>query len=244
MTRLRKSSILCPSCDEKFSADIIFSTIWSGKVSTDLLRFSMGSRVPVHYLVYTCPHCGWSGQEEHPEPVSPEIRRFISENITPGLEKPDIPSWRKWEYHALISQAAGCSHLEIGSSYLIAAQCARLGEKYEEEKHYRLKSVDQYLMAMEKEVVPEGSLYQTTYIIGELYRRVGDKWKSNEWFQKVLDINLEHERREFFVNLARQQMSAPRNFVEEEDEREAAKLEKPGLLSKMKKLLGIGEVRY
>jgi uncharacterized protein (DUF2225 family) len=244
MTRLRKTSITCPCCDEKFSSDIMFSTIWSGKVSTDLLRFSMGTRVPVNYLVHTCPECGWSGQEEHPEPAPPEIRRFVRENITPDMKNREIPPWRKWEYHAHIKQAAGCGEMELGSVFLIAAQCARLGENYEEEKRYRLKSIDHYLKAVEKGEIPEDSLYQTTYILGELYRRVGNKWKSNEWYQKVLEMDQEHERRDFFVNLARQQMSAPRDYIDEEDEREAAKQDKPGLLSRLKKLLGIKQVRY
>jgi len=219
------------------------STIWSGRISTDLLRFSMG-RMPVNYVVHTCPRCGWSGQEERPDPASPEVRRFVREYITPMLEKGDVPPWRKWEYYALIKEAAGAADLEIGSAFLIAAQCARLGEKYERERQYRLRSVDHYLKAMEEGGVPEDSLYQTTYLIGELFRRIGDTWKSRHWFKKVLDMDIEHERREFFVKLTRQQMTEPRNFIDEEHERESRRPEKRGPLSRLKKLLGVREVRY
>lgn len=244
MTRLRKTTITCPCCDKKFSSDVIFSTIWSGKVSTDLLRFSMGSRVPVNFLVHTCPECGWSGQEEHPEPATLEIRSFVRENITPGLEGREIAPWKKWEYYALISGATGCGDLELGSLFLIAAQCARLGARQEEETRYRQRSIDHFQRAMELGDVPDESLYQTTYLIGELYRRVGNRWKSHEWFQRVLEMDLEHERREFFVGLARQQMTEPWSYINEEDEREAAKQRESGFLSKLKRLLGIGEVRY
>jgi len=244
LTRLRKASITCPCCDEKFSTDVIFSTIWSGKVSTDLLRFSMDPKMPVNYLVYTCPECGWSGQDEHPEPVSAEIRRFIRESIAPCIEGREIPPWKKWEFYALISEFSGCTEVEQGSAYLIAAQCARLAERFEEEKRYRLQAIDRYVRAVENGGVPEDSLYQTTYIIGELYRRVGNEGISHKWYGKVLDLDLDHDRREFFVKLARQQMTAPRNFIDEDDEKRAAKQGKPGLLSKLKKLAGIREVRY
>jgi hypothetical protein len=172
------------------------------------------------------------------------MRRFVQEKITPGLEGGGVPPWKGWEYCALIKQAAGSSDMELGSLFLLAAQCARLDEKYEEEKQYRLRSLGHYLKAIEHGEIPQDSLYQSTYIIGELYRRTGDTWKSHEWYQKVLDMDVEHQRREFFVNLARQQMTAPRNFIEEEDERDAEGADKPGWLSRLKKLVGIKQIRY
>ena len=200
-------------------------------------------KTPIHFLVHSCPVCGWSGQEEQAEPVSPEIRRFVREKITPTLGKGEITPWRKWENFALIREAGGSNGFELGSDYLIAAQCARLGGRVDEEKTYRFKSIAHYRKALEEGDVPENSLYQVTYLVGELYRRVGDNWKSDDWFQKVLDMDLDHERREFFVSLARQQMTEPRNFIDEEHEKDSLK-KKPGLMSKLQMLLGVGEERY
>jgi uncharacterized protein (DUF2225 family) len=243
LTRFRRTSITCPCCGKKYVADIMYSTIWSGEVSTDLLRFTMG-KMPVNFLVHTCPACGWSGQEERPAPVPPEVQRFIRESITPRLKGRDVPPWRKWEYHALIRQAAGEDDFELGSIYLLAAQCARLGEEYDEEKRYRLRSIEHYVKAIKEENVPDDSVYQTTYLVGELYRRVGDTWKSREWYQKVLKMDLEHERQEFFVDLARRQMTTPGNFIDEEHEREASRRQKTNLVSRLKRLLGAKDVRY
>ena len=189
----------------------------------------MGGKIPVNFLVYTCPECGWSGQDEHPEPITEEIRRFVGENIKPSLDGSEIRPWRKWEYYALIKEAAGCSGIELGSALLIAAQCARLDGQYDEEKKYRFRAIDSYVKALEMGDVPVNSLYQTTYLIGELYRRVGDTLKAHEWFKKVGSLDVGYDRREFFTNLAQQQMTLPRNYISEEDERKAAKRGKPGL---------------
>jgi hypothetical protein len=107
-----------------------------------------------------------------------------------------------------------------------------------------LRAIGSYIKALDVEDVPGDSLYQTTYLIGELYRRVGDTTKAHEWFKKVGSLGTGYDRREFFTNLAQLQMTSPRNFISEEDERKAAKREKPGLFSKVKKLLGIREVKY
>ncbi len=243
MTKFRKTSINCPCCGKKYFAEIMYSTIWSGKVSTDMLRFSMG-KMPVDYLVHTCPACGWSGQEEHHQPVSESVREFIKEQITPRLTGEPLSPCRRWEFFSLIQEASGADDLELGGAYLIAAQCARLDEQFDQEQKYRRLSIDHYLRALEEGKVPEDSLYQTTYLVGELYRRVGDSWKSKEWFQKVLNMDLEHERGIFFQDLARGQMREPRNIIGEEPE-EVTRENKPSTpLSRLAACLGLRKRRY
>lgn len=202
-------------------------------------------KMAVNYLVHTCPACGWSGQGEHPQPVPESVRQFVRERITTRLSgKPPAP-WRRWEFHALIQEAAGAGDFEIGGIYLIAAQCARLGGQFEEEKKYRRQSIDHYILALKEGEVPEDVLYKTTYLVGELYRRVDDTWKSKEWFQKVLDMDLEHDRRKFFVDLTHQQMTNPQNIIGiDPGESEERQIDRPSLWSRIKRLLGAEKSRY
>jgi hypothetical protein len=144
----------------------------------------------------------------------------------------------------MIREASGADDLELGGTYLIAAQCARLGEQYDEEMEFRRLSIDHYLRALSEGNVPEDALYQTTYLVGELYRRVGDLWKSREWFQKVLDMDLEHERREFFQDLARGQMTQPRNIIGGEPEEEMVSPKTPTLMTRLMARLGLKKSRY
>jgi uncharacterized protein (DUF2225 family) len=243
LTTTRKAAIHCPCCEKKFDTEIVVSTIWTGEVSTDLLRFAWG-KMPINYLVHTCPACGWSGQEENPDQVPLHVSQFVKESITPKLGRRGVPSWRRWEFHARIQEAAGACELELGAAFLIAAQCARLDERFEEERIYRLESIGHYGKALEKGEVHDDALYQTTYLMGELHRRVGNTWEARKWFQEVLDLDLDHKRREFFVDLARQQMTDPRRFIDEESGDEFRKRERPSLWSRLKGLLGRKPIRY
>ena len=243
MSTYRRISVPCPCCEKQFDTDFLVSTIWSEDISTDLLRFTMG-KMPINYLVHTCPRCGWSGQEADLQPASRKVRDFVKERITPMMGKGRVPPWRKWEWHAKIKETSGEGDFALGAHFLMAAQCARLDRKYDEEKRYRLHSIDHYLKALKTGTVPEEVLYQTTYLVGEQYRRVEDKWKAEKWFQKVLEMDLEHERREFFTDLARQQMNEPRNIIGGEPD-ELTREEKPSTwLSRLATRLGFGKKRY
>jgi hypothetical protein len=106
LTRLRKGGIVCPCCQSKYRTDVVYSTIWSGDISSDLLRYAM-RKMPINYLVHTCPKCGWSGKGEFPEPEPEKVRLFVSERITPLMDGTLPPPWRKWEFFAWIREAGG-----------------------------------------------------------------------------------------------------------------------------------------
>lgn len=235
MTRFRKGAITCPCCQERYWTEIIFSTIWSGDVSSDLLRYSMG-KMPINYLVHTCPECGWSGKGEFPEPEPEKVRLFIRENITPLLDKDPVPPWRRWEFFSWIRGAAGGTDLELGENLLIASQCARLGQEAQEEERLRRQSIVHFQEALKKGEVPEDSLYKINYLVGELYRRSGDAWKASEWFEKVLKLDFDHPTRSFFTDLARRQLNNPRDMVGEEQKEERQMIQKrklPGFLARL-----------
>ena len=229
MTRFRKAAVTCPCCRKKYMVEIIFSTIWSGDISTDLLRYTMG-KMPINYLVHTCPECGWSGKGEFPDPEPEEIRLFIRERITPVMGGGPVPPWNRWEFFAWIREAAGAADLELGETFLLASQCARLGGRGEEEERLRRRSIELLEKALEKKEVPEDSLFKTTYLVGELYRRSGDGWKAKEWFEKTMKLNIDHETKDFFQDLARRQMEEPGDLIGD-DRKEEKQMIKDGAFS-------------
>ncbi len=235
MTRFRKAAVICPCCQGKYWTDIIFSTIWSGDVSTDLLRYSMG-KMPINYLVHTCPECGWSGKGEFPEPEPETIRVFVREKITPLLDESPVPPWIRWEFFSWIREAGGAKDIELGETCLLASQCARLAQEPDEEQRLRQLAIGHFERALEEGEVPPDSLYKITYLVGELYRRSGDAWKSREWFEKVLKLGLKHPTASFFMDLARRQMDDPRDMIGEEskDEKQIiVKKKRPGFLARL-----------
>lgn len=214
MTTFRRGVIVCPCCQGKYTVDVVLSTIWSGEVSTDLLRYSMG-KMPINSLVHSCPGCGWSGKGEHPDPEPETIKRFIRERITPLLDGLPVPPWRRWEFYAWIREAGGANALELGETYLVASQCARLGQEPEEEESLRGRSIAHFEKAVEKGEVPQDSIHKITYLLGELHRRSGDASKAEGWFQKVCRLDLEPSAGEFFQDLSRRQMADPGDMIGE-----------------------------
>jgi hypothetical protein len=117
----------------------------------------------------------------------------------------------------------------VGDTYLLASQCARLGQQPAEEERLRQQSILFLRKAVEGEEVPEDSLYRVTYLLGELNRRSGDTWQAKEWFQKVLKIDLGHGSRDFFRDLAQRQMEKPRDMIGDETMEEKQMIKGEGL---------------
>jgi hypothetical protein len=52
-----------------------------------------------------------------------------------------------------------------------------------------------------------------TYLVGELWRRIGDSSRATEWFNQVALEVTDPESQQWIVNLARQQRDEPREWV-------------------------------
>lgn len=51
-----------------------------------------------------------------------------------------------------------------------------------------------------------------TYLVGELYRRVGDAREAGEWFDRVAGL-VTDPKQEWVVKLAEQQKTEPKEFI-------------------------------
>ncbi|MBN2720389.1 MAG: DUF2225 domain-containing protein, partial [Proteobacteria bacterium] len=137
------------------------------------------------------------------------------ERITPLLDGRPVPPWRRWEFYAWIREAVGANALELGETYLVASQCARLGQEPWKEENLRRNAIAHFERAVDRVEVPADSLYKITYLTGELFRRSGDASKAREWFEKVGKLDFKHATRKFFQDLSRRQMEAPRDMIGE-----------------------------
>jgi uncharacterized protein (DUF2225 family) len=167
----------------------------------------------IHYQVHTCSYCGFSCEEIEDDELSDEVRRFVRDNITPRIPAGEIPSWTKFEFLALIDERVGSDPYSLGMLYLHAAWCCYDLKHSEGETHFRKVTIEYLTRAFEPGGMDEDVLYMIPYLIGEQYRRLGERRKAIEWFERVIEMEEEHPDRDFFNSLALQQTIDPKEFM-------------------------------
>ena len=237
MNTLAPIEIECLCCGNQFDSREVVSMNNLGPVTTDLFEMAAGQQ-PIRYLVFTCPDCGYTGVSGEKGPLDSQIKKFVEEKISPRLKDEEITSGRRWEFMALISEAKGLDDFAVGSMYLRAAWCSWLDGNAGDEPGYRKKVTDYFEKALNKEIVLEDRIYWTKYLVGEMYRRIGDEINAHKWFDKVTQMELKHPNRDFWLDLARQQKTEPKEYVREPVSYEVLKKEKRSLLKNIFRIFG------
>jgi uncharacterized protein (DUF2225 family) len=169
----------------------------------------------IHYQVHTCPHCGFSCEEMEEGELRDEVRRFVREVITPQLSEEEIPSWKKFEFLALIDESLGSEFYTLAMLYLHAAWCCYDLKEKECEKHYRKMAIEYFLMEAGSEAMDPDLIYLVPYLLAEQYRRIGEEDEATRWYDRVMEIDEEHPDKGFFLTLAAQQKLSPKELMGE-----------------------------
>jgi uncharacterized protein (DUF2225 family) len=215
MTSLATIHFHCPCCHEDYECGVPTSTGTPGLTTTDFFTMSAGGQT-IHHQVYTCPHCGFSCEEMEEGEVRDDVVRFVREVITPQLpEGEEIPSWKKFEFLALIDEILGANPYSVGMMYLHAAWCSYDLKHGETEKFYRERAIYQFLRELESEDVDRDLIYLLPYLLAEQFRRTGNKEEAARWYDRVMEMDEDHPDQGLFMTLAAQQKLDPREFMGE-----------------------------
>jgi len=209
--------LICPSCDAKFDSTDALSTNTPGPCSTDLYQRARGTQ-PLHTVMHTCPSCGYTGHCDEFNGISldEELKKRIRDRITPLLKGTPPSPAHQYEFAAWIAEWQGESFGYVGDLYLRAAWCCSDLGKVSEERAYRLKALEYFKRATEQNEMPEGYRGLYTYLIGELYRRVGESVKAEAWFDRVAHVTGGNPQQQWLVDLATQQKTHPKEFIDQE----------------------------
>jgi len=204
----------CPCCGEHYEFTICTSAGTPGLTTTDFFTMSAGGQ-SIHDQVHTCPHCGFSCEEMEEGELRDDVRRFVREVITPQLPEGEIPSWKKYEFLALIDDSLGSGHYSLAMLYLQAAWCCYDLNQKECEKHYRKRAIYHFLSEVESEDMDEELIYLVPYLLAEQYRRTGEEEEAAKWYGLVMEMDMDHPDKGFFMTLAAQQNLEPKEFMGE-----------------------------
>ncbi len=215
MTTLHLIELTCPVCANGFRSQTVVATNGFGGKRTDFHERAAGMQ-PLPYFVHLCAHCGYAGVErdfsESAEPTE-GLRDFVWSSLAPALQR-ELPSGSlKYEHAAKVAEWQGSDPRYLADLHLRAAWCAVDEFDSEAERYFRRHAAWRFAEALAHyDGVPAEERAVLTYLVGELWRRIGDRAQAETWFEKVADEVTDAEAQAWVLDAATQQRCQPREW--------------------------------
>jgi len=215
MTTLTDIELACPVCEATFRSHAVASTNSFGGKRTDFHTRAAGTQ-PLPYFVHTCSRCGYSGTESdfgEEADVSPMLRERVWSELAPQIGGRPMTGSEKYEAASKVAEWQGAEPRQLGEIFLRAAWCCVEEDDVEAERFFRRKAAWAIEEALDEyDSVPREERAVLTYLVGELWRRIGDDSRAREWFDRVDDEIVDPLSQSWIEVAARQQRDDPREW--------------------------------
>ena len=215
MTTLQQIELTCPVCESRFRSQAVVSTNSFGGKRTDFHERAAGTQ-PLPYLVHMCNRCGYTGAERdftEEADVSPMLREQVWTELAPQLAKPAVMGSEKYEAAAKVAEWQGLEPRHVADLLLRAAWCCVDEGDIEAERFFRRKAAWAFERALDGyDSVAQEERAVLTYLVGELWRRVGDAKQARRWFDQVATEVADSTTQQWVIDAARQQRDCPREW--------------------------------
>lgn len=214
MTTLQHIELRCPICDNRFKSQAVVSTNSFGGKRTDFHERAAGTQ-PLPYLIHMCGRCGYSGSERdftEDADVSPMLKEHVWNELAPKLVA-GAPGSEKYEAAAKVAEWQSMEARYVADLLLRAAWCCVDEGDTEAERYFRRRAAwmfERALGSYDGVALEERAVL--TYLVGELWRRVGDGKAASAWFNLVPDEVVDSQTQQWVVDAARQQKDSPREW--------------------------------
>jgi uncharacterized protein (DUF2225 family) len=140
--------------------------------------------------------------------VREQVWNELSPRVTPGVLGSD-----KYDAAARVAVWEGADQRHIGDLWLRAAWCCVDEGDVEAERYYRLRAAWAFEKALAYyDTVPREDRAVLAYLVGELWRRVGDVAKANSWLARVPDEVWDPDEQQWILEAASRQRTDPREW--------------------------------
>ena len=215
MTTLQQIELTCPVCESRFRSQAVVSTNSFGGKRTDFHERAAGTQ-PLPYLVHMCNRCGYTGAERdftEEADVSPMLREQVWTELAPALAKPAVMGSEKYEAAAKVAEWQGLEPRHVADLLLRAAWCCVDEGDVEAERFFRRKAAWAFERSLDGfDGVAQEERAVLTYLVGELWRRVGDAKQARRWFDQVATEVADSSTQQWVIDAARQQRDCPREW--------------------------------
>lgn len=216
MTTLEKVILDCPVCQNRFQSQAVVSTNSFGGKRTDFHEHALGAQ-PLPHMVHMCPVCNFCATESvfcADAELPPTMRAFLDNEVAPRLTTG--AGSKKYEAAARIAEWLGADKEHLADIWLRAAWCAVDEGDAEAERYYRIRAA----LGIEEALAQFDGVEQSqrairTYLVGELYRRIGNVNAAREWFNRVRHEIDDPETQAWVLMAANQQRDRPREWFGE-----------------------------
>jgi len=167
--------------------------------------------------VHGCVKCGYCGYADDFKPGSAdeELKRWVRANLVPPEGRDRFPADRCYEYVARIAERRGALPKVTGLLWLKAAWCGPDKSESADYLRFRREALARVEAALAKGEFTAEELPAVTYLAGELSRRIGNAEQARAWFARVPAAVGDNAEAKWFIDLAIQQSTDPKEFVEE-----------------------------
>jgi uncharacterized protein (DUF2225 family) len=215
MTTLQQVELQCPVCETRFRSQTVISTNSFGGKRTDFHERAAGTQ-PLPFLIHTCSRCGFSGAErdftEETE-VSPLLKERVWNELAPAVRSAVVCGSEKYEAAAKVAEWQGMESRHVADLLLRAAWCCVDEGDVEAERFFRRKSAWKFEESLDSfDGVAREERAVLTYLVGELWRRVGDLATAEQWFNRVESEVIDAHGQQWVIDAARQQRDCPREW--------------------------------
>ncbi|MDQ6829183.1 MAG: DUF2225 domain-containing protein [Gemmatimonadota bacterium] len=215
MTTLRHIELTCPICGNQFDSQAVLSTNSFGGKRTDFHECAAGTQ-PLPYFIHLCSRCGYAGSEKEfseEADVSPMLKEHIWDELAPRLTVNSLSGSEKYEFAAKVAVWQGAEPRRVADLLLRAAWCCVDEKDSEAERYFRRQAAWTFEQALESyDGVERDERAVLTYLVGELWRRVGDVAKAAEWFDAVRSEMTMPANQQWILDAAKQQKEMPREW--------------------------------
>lgn len=192
---LYDKNIKCPICNSEFTTKKVRnSKLRLLKQDEDFMPYYEGEN-PIKYKVFVCPNCGYAATEDKYDSVLIWGKEKIEKEVSPKWKKRSYGNTRTVDeaieacklalYEGQLLEE---TRVYLGSLALNIAWLYRMKEDKEQETRFLEITKKLYEEAYYKEDLHDSNMdeLKLSYLIGELYRRLGDVKNAVKWFNIVV----------------------------------------------------------
>ncbi|HTX43732.1 MAG TPA: DUF2225 domain-containing protein [Methanocella sp.] len=214
MTTLQPRKFTCPLCGNVFESPVIMSTNSFGRLHSDLYREAAGEQ-PVCHFVHACPKCGYTGFEGdfEPQDLGFVFKDLVEQNITPAIKDRALDAPGNFYLAALCAEWRGAPSYVIARIYHMGAWCCRVRGDGGKERFYLARAAEYFERALSSGDTSKADARENvaifTYLLGDIYRRLGEAEKAKEWYGRVERTIKECGGDPKILEFARRQLKEP-----------------------------------
>ena len=190
MGEVKRVYTRCPMCEYVFKAPRVSTYVTVGR-EPDLCpkfpgRQSDGSRV-IQYGVTMCPVCSFAAREDFGGLDLSPIQRYgleerLKEDGLLRVFRTSPPPWLAFHAAEVCGQERALAARELGDLCLRASWVCRKEREYPFESTFQLRAVRYFMRALKEDGLAGRELSVTTYLVGELNRRLGNHREALNWY--------------------------------------------------------------